>query len=94
MNVECSILILIYILKAYFKNQNPADYGSDLYSSNNYESLQQGQVNRNRTSSNKDPLINNGLVKNSPTPRQEQILSQLATLKQVRKFKCRIEIYL
>ena len=32
----------------------------------------------------KDPLLNNGLVKNNPTPRQEQILSQLATLKQVR----------
>jgi hypothetical protein len=31
----------------------------------------------------KDPLLNNGLVKNNPTPRQEQILSQLATLKQV-----------
>jgi len=31
----------------------------------------------------KDPLFNNGLVRNNPTPRQEQILSQLASLKQV-----------
>jgi hypothetical protein len=30
-----------------------------------------------------DPLLNNGLVKNNPTPRQEQILTQLASLKQV-----------
>ncbi|CAF0907856.1 unnamed protein product [Brachionus calyciflorus] len=29
-----------------------------------------------------DPLLNNGLVRNNPTPRQEQILSQLASLKQ------------
>ena len=42
-----------------------------------------------------DPLFNNGLVRNNPTPRQEQILSQLASLKQVNIhyiFKCEIII--
>ena len=50
----------------------PADYGTS------YEAMNE-ITNRNRM---KDPLFNKNLITTNPTPRQEQILSQLASLKQ------------
>ena len=68
-----SLLFIYYHFQAYFHNMKPADYGTS------YEAMNE-ITNRNRM---KDPLFNKGLITNNPTPRQEQILSQLASLKQV-----------
>lgn len=57
----------------------PADYG------NNYQAAYEA-INELTNRRKKDPLLNNGLIKSNPTPRQEQILSQLASLKQVNSF--------
>ncbi|RNA19305.1 hypothetical protein BpHYR1_017960 [Brachionus plicatilis] len=73
--------------KAYIQNMRPSDYGFSYDGISNRNQLKllvlfraiydlSGYFNIN------DPLLNNGLVKNNPTPRQEQILNQLASLKQ------------